>query len=180
MASQKTKRGAVRAYFESVVLTFAADECLIWPFAKSGNGRPQIKENGRCEVVSRLVCARVCGPAPSAEHQAAHSCGKGHRGCVNPRHLRWATPAENTADKKEHGTIPRGAKHPLARLTESQVAEIRALVGIERPTVTARRMGVSYRHLRKIVTNTRWAPKIRHSDAHLPFPSASGRSYEPS
>lgn len=52
--------------------------------------------------VHRLVCIRRHGPPPTDDLEAAHSCG--NAGCVNPRHIRWATRFENAADKKLHGT----------------------------------------------------------------------------
>lgn len=67
--------------------------------------------DGRTHTVSRLVCEYINGKAPSPEHEAAHNCGKGHEGCVNPLHMRWATRAENFSDKVIHGTSMRGKLH---------------------------------------------------------------------
>jgi hypothetical protein len=75
------------------------------------------------------MCERKHGPAPTLDHEAAHSCGKGHEGCINPHHLDWKTPAENQADKLTHGTHRRGERCPTAKLTEKDVREIRALQG---------------------------------------------------
>jgi hypothetical protein len=41
--------------------------------------------------------------------------------------LRWDTRKNNHADKKRHGTLPIGVKHPLAKLTAGKVKQIRAL-----------------------------------------------------
>jgi hypothetical protein len=48
----------------------------------------------------------------------------------NPRNnkasnLRWDTISSNNLDKREHGTDMRGAKHPLAFLTDEDVLAIR-------------------------------------------------------
>ena len=55
---------------------------------------------------------------------ACHSCKK-NTGCVNPEHLDWDTPAQNTADRKRDGTECYGEKHGRAKLTEANVLEIR-------------------------------------------------------
>jgi hypothetical protein len=72
------------------------------------------------------MCILAHGEPPFEGAQAAHSCGKGHEGCVNPQHLSWKTAKANTADKYDHGTILRGEANPLAKLTDEQVIAIRA------------------------------------------------------
>src|SRR5690606_12175061 len=74
--------------------------CLKWPFGRSGHGYAgQATVDGVREAAYRHMCRLAHGNSPSSEHQAAHSCGKGHEGCINPNHLRWATPAENQSDR---------------------------------------------------------------------------------
>jgi hypothetical protein len=60
----------------------------------------------------RLVLEAFVGPCPPG-HECAH--GDGNPG--NPRltNLRWATPTENHADKKLHGTDNGGARNPMSR-----------------------------------------------------------------
>lgn len=105
------------------------DECLKWPFATGWDGRGRIA-NKNFPQAHRLMCYLRYGDAPSDVHEAAHSCGKGHEGCVNPNHLRWATPVENAADKEVHGTQRRGEEHHTSKLTAFQVALIREMEGL--------------------------------------------------
>jgi hypothetical protein len=105
---------------------FEGDECLAWPFARHTDGSAAIGSRYSRQG-ARLMCALAHGEPPLPSYQAAHKCGKGHRGCVNPRHLRWASPHENTWDKEAHGTMLRGASHPNAKLSEHQVRAIRLL-----------------------------------------------------
>ncbi len=73
--------------------------------------------------VNILVCAAWHGPRPSRDHHAAHWDGDSLNN--HPCNLRWATRAENEADKLRHGRSNRGERHPLSKLTTDNVLEIR-------------------------------------------------------
>lgn len=118
--------GAAMVFLETTVIPFEGDECLIWPYGRDGGGYGKVVHNGRPRNAHRVACEIVHGLPPTPKHEAAHSCGKGHEGCVNPRHLEWKTRKENHADKLAHGTHSRGERHGAAKLTAAQVLEIRA------------------------------------------------------
>jgi len=89
-----------------------------------------------------------------------HKCGNGW--CVNPAHLYEGTQKQNIADKLLHGTDNRGVKHPLARLTEDDVREIRRLIaeGRMKQVRIAERFGV-----RPVtITNIKQRKTWRHLD----------------
>lgn len=152
-----TPKNGKRAFFDSVVLPCTAEDCLIWPFPFPRNARPHMNRDGRTVSVSRFVCELIYGPAPSPTHQAAHSCGKGDKGCVNPKHLRWATPRENCADMLDHGTRLCGELHPSAKLSEADVLAIRKFKGkMTRPAI-ARMFGVSRAAIDRIFSGRAWA-----------------------
>lgn len=100
----RTEVGEPERYIREVALTHGGGDCLIWPYSRKTDGAAQINLGGRSVIVARMVCEEVNGPPPTPAHQAAHSCGKGHLGCITPQHLRWATQVENEADKLIHGT----------------------------------------------------------------------------
>lgn len=106
LAPPATPAGAPVAFLRRIVAAPRVDECIIWPFAtnepKPGLLYGQVIFEGRVTSANNAVCCIAYGPAPSPEHEAAHSCGKSL--CVNPGHVRWATPKENEADKVDHGT----------------------------------------------------------------------------
>src|SRR6185312_1870651 len=62
------------------------DACMPWPFSKDGRvGRGGLTYRGKSYWAHRLMCELAHGAPPTPKHQAAHNCGKGHYGCVNPK-----------------------------------------------------------------------------------------------
>jgi hypothetical protein len=135
---------------------YVGDGCLTWPFYMHSRGFTQIRIAGKKRNVSNLMCELAHGPAPTPKHQAAHSCGNAHNGCIHPGHLRWATQAENEADKKIHGTVPLGEKHGRAVLTEALVLEIRSLEGRLSWRNLALRFGIGKRTVHQIIKRETW------------------------
>lgn len=136
-------RGEAQRYYEEVVLPYKGDDCLKWPYNTHKNGYGFISRKNKIRSVHIYVCMSVYGPRPSKKHVVAHSCGNGTKGCVNPNHLRWATYKENSADTLLHGRSNRGQRCGTNKLTESQVREIRALLGTMSQYAIAERYGVS-------------------------------------
>ncbi|MCZ0964602.1 hypothetical protein, partial [Paracoccus benzoatiresistens] len=74
------------------------NECLIWPFAAGDRKRGVLTYGGKVMSAPKAMCLAAHGEPPTAKHESAHSCGKGHLGCVHPGHLSWKTRKENRAD----------------------------------------------------------------------------------
>lgn len=115
-------------FIRDVAVAFQCDDCLPWPYARNNMGYGKLRIGKRDVLAHRLVCQIAHGSAPTFRHVVAHSCGKGHEGCVNPRHLRWATQKENRADQVAHGTAPRGDKQGAHKLSWQIVRAIRQRV----------------------------------------------------
>lgn len=122
------------------------EDCLLWPFARNLKGYAKIGDIG----AYRVMCELTNGPAPSPEHEAAHNCGHGTDACVHPKHLRWATRQENSADRIEHGTFPIGEGWYNAKLSASDVAQIRDLRGKMKQADIADMFGTSQSHVGRI------------------------------
>ena len=101
--------------------------------------------------VHRLVCEAFHGSAPDG-HEAAHN--DGIRTNCDESNLRWATPADNTADKNRHGAMLRGEAHPRAKLTESQVKNSRS--SHRSCSALARYMGVHPSVIKNIRSGKIW------------------------
>lgn len=142
-------RGKSQAFLERAI-AYEGDECLLWPYGRHSQGYGLVVKGGKQYRVHTLVCEARHGPSPSSVHEVAHGCGNGHLGCVTPRHLRWATRAENVDDKVRHGRASRG-------LTKEQALAIYArAVGGERYADIAASFGVHWRTVAGIKRGETW------------------------
>ena len=151
------------SFIKNIALPYKENDCLIWPFHKNknrggrGEGYAMLWHNGKNKRACRLICEMVYGAPPEKEYDAAHSCGKGDYGCVNPKHLRWATKSENQNDQILHGTRIYGEKHPLSKLTEKDVIEIRQLREHLYQSQIAKIFGIGERHVGMIQRKQKWS-----------------------
>lgn len=152
-----TSPGEPMRFIHEVALHHTGEECLTWPFGKKQGARGQILVDGKRAVVSRYICELAHGAPPTPEHEAAHRCGKAHKGCIAPEHLSWKTPVENAADKIIHGTHPRGERCVNAKLTEVAVREILAMKGNEKQINLAGKFAVSRETISRIQAGRSWA-----------------------
>lgn len=150
----RTSPGSLMAFIDRAVAYVGAD-CLVWPY-RTTQGYGLVEFGGIAKYAHRLVLERTSGPPPAAGMQAAHAPLICHnRACVNPAHLRWATPTENHADRVADGTHLRGETSPSSKLTESDVLAIR---DDGRPhRVVAATYGVSESNIRMIRARKSWA-----------------------
>jgi len=123
------------------------DACLIWPYARDAAGYGP----------SREMCRMAHGEPPTPEHQSAHSCGNGDKGCVHPEHLRWATRLENQREMIEHGRSNRGEKSPMTHLTDSDVRKIRRLKGLMSQRAIASQFDVCHQTVGNIHSGKTWS-----------------------
>ncbi|WP_293921105.1 HNH endonuclease [Sphingobium sp. UBA5915] len=105
--------------------------------------------------VHRIILTAFCGAEPFDGAVAAHN--DGIRSNCQLTNLRWATPIENQADRKRHGTHICGADVFGAKLTDERVREIRALIakGYRGPQI-AKSFGVSVSTIHLIRNNRIW------------------------
>jgi len=151
----RSLRGDGLRFLQHVIEHESGDECIVWPFARNLNGYGAAWHRGRQTMAHRLACLLAHGEPPNPSLHAAHSCNNGHGGCVNPRHLRWATPTENMADMLLHGVRPLGEMCGAAKLKTSDVLAIRAACDVS-DELLAKQYGVSKLHVRRVKRRQTW------------------------
>lgn len=125
------------------------DDCLTFPYCLP-NGYGNVSVGGKTKYAHRLMCEIIHGAPPTLQHYATHSCGNGHRGCVNPKHLRWKTPSENQLERAEHG------RWTGPKLSYEQKLIIRDLQGLVSQEELALRFGVHRTAISKVIIRRSW------------------------
>jgi len=150
----RASRGARLSWLQENIKR-SSDECFAPEFLPT-QGYWTFQLGGKAFSAHRWVCETVHGSPPTNRHHAAHSCGNGRLGCVNPKHLYWATPKENNADKRVHGTWQIGEKAPSAKLSAEDVLAIRRLEGQEPRKSLAVIFGVSVSAIDSVINGKTW------------------------
>jgi hypothetical protein len=134
--------------------------CWLWANAVNEHGygvmRPAGKRTGP-GVKAHRVSAELAG-MDIRGRVVRHRCD--NPPCVNPAHLIPGTQADNARDRVERGRSNTGSINGQAKLTDSQVLEIRAKLaqgipgkalaaeyGISEPTISVIRNAKGWRHL---------------------------------
>lgn len=140
---------------------YDADFCLLFPFYRDPNGYGQFGYLGKMHYAHRFMCELVHGSPPPG-HEAAHSCGNGHLGCANPKHLSWKTRSANRQDSTAHGMGVRNHTNNRRKLTEEQLQQIHALKGKKTQVQIGEMFGISAQSVRSIFTGNMYAgePKV--------------------
>lgn len=115
-----------------------------------------LRQEGREKqmAVHTAVALGFIGEPPTPRHEIAH--GDGNPLNAELSNLRWATHAENEADKAFHGTLMRGETHPSARLSDADVERIRELrIAGRTYTEIAHDHGISRAHACRIARGSR-------------------------
>jgi len=119
--------------------------CWIWQRSRFPNGYGSVSLHGKLMNAHRLAYYAWRGE-PAAGMDVCHHCDV--RACCNPEHLFVGTRKDNMDDCTRKGRkvgppLHIGERHPMARLSNAQVTEIRSLraSGVPRREI-ARRFGV--------------------------------------
>src|SRR5262245_32169113 len=144
------RRGCLPCRVWSKVDARGPDECWDWTGARTSNGYGLIRVGGQKRNAHAVVLELVTDEAANGPCGPHGPCDRPI--CVNPRHLRWGSNADNVADRVERErsatgdrsgarlhpeAMPRGERHGLAKLTADLVRELRR----------QRAEGVSWRRL---------------------------------
>lgn len=133
-----------------------ANGCWLWQGAISDNGYGTIYTGSRYRRVHRVSYETFVGLIPPGKN-ICHRCDVRH--CINPDHLFAGTQVENLADAKRKGRHTHGDSHPMVRLSEADIKQIRAIysAGKRNQYELASDFGVRQQTISKIVTGARWS-----------------------
>lgn len=121
----------------------------------NGYGRFCIKK-GEYVSAHRFALHLATGTPLETKLLACHICD--NRKCVNPAHLYWGTPLENSLDCRQRNRLATGSKNGNAKLNEAQVLEIRELIESKQYTYNqiAARYNVSRACITKVARKLFW------------------------
>lgn len=105
--------------------------------------------------VHRLVADAFLAASKFEGAEVAHFDGDAANCCAS--NLRWATHAENEADKLRHGTDARGTRNGSSKLTADAVALIRDPKASGSATQAAQTFGISWGSVYRIRRRERWS-----------------------
>ena len=106
------------------------------------------------QLVAVLVLETFVGPRPKGYYACHGVKGKSNNSLKN---VYWATPKQNSADTKRDGTMLIGEKHPMSKLSNQDVSEIKRLAQSHLSySEIARRFDVSSSNISMIVHGKRW------------------------
>ncbi len=148
----------LKARFWSYVDRRGSDECWPWKAGLFKGGYGQFRLGKHKVKAHRCAYELSAGPIPIGL-RALHRCD--NRPCCNPAHLYAGTDKDNARDRVERGGQARlrGESNPQAKLTATEIEEVRALAAAG--SVTYReigaRYGLHYNSVGRIVRRERWA-----------------------
>lgn len=116
-------RKSIRERFEEKFERLEEADCWLWKGATGGRGYGAFSLEGRSHAASRVSWMLYRGEIPEGL-DACHTCDTPL--CVNPNHLFLGTDKDNHDDCVKKGRDIAGEKTYNAKLTESDVREIRS------------------------------------------------------
>lgn len=159
-----TEVGAALRFMEAAVAS-VTDECIQFPFYRNSNGYGWMRYRGANKGSHVVAAIMAHGEKPTPKHEACHTCGNGHNGCVNPRHIYWGLRSDNVRDAYKHGTAfgrkhsPFGQSAYASKYPDALILEIRAALAAGETTASiSRRTGVSQSHVSRIKHGARPRP----------------------
>ena len=126
--------------------------CHLWLGGVDWRGYGMFWFDGRTGCATHYSLKRAGSPVPKGK-MALHSCDNTF--CVNDEHLFIGTAADNHADSRKKKRHCHGITHGMARLSEADVAAIRASPESDRKL--AARLGMNRSTISKIRLRKLWA-----------------------
>jgi hypothetical protein len=138
------------------------DTCWLWTGARHRDGYGRVWVHRREFYMAHRFAYELWVQKIPDGLQVLHRCDV--RNCVRPEHLFLGTNADNVADRVAKGRSSRGEHRPQAKLTESDVNEMRRLHSMGASTrKLARQFHLATSNVWRIVNGQSWAYRERNS-----------------
>ena len=130
---------------QALVYVRVTKTCWLFEGYRPSGKHGRIEYREQQIYIHRAIYAALHGPIPP-EMEICHTCDVGN--CIFPDHLFLGTYLDNINDMRRKGRgvdppIISGESHPLATLSDEDVAEVRRLAGRQKQRDIAARFGVS-------------------------------------
>jgi hypothetical protein len=149
----------IARFWSKVDVRPGMNECWEWRAAKTTAGYGKMKVSGVMYIASRLAWEIFNGRTLSDSLVARHACD--NPACCNPEHIQPGTQTQNMQDMVSRGRhrpagMP-GETNPRAKLTQSDVQEIRARIARGETNVSiARDYPVTHALISRIRQGSAW------------------------
>lgn len=143
------------SHFDDKIIPISESGCWVWTGTLTDTGYGEVKVSGIKSLAHRIAYTCAKGLIPEGM-MVRHSCDIPC--CVNPNHLSVGSQMDNMDDMKSRSRQSRGTHRPKAKLSDSDVVEIRRLIarGVPQSSI-ASRFGVSQPRISKINTGKIWS-----------------------
>ena len=146
--------GTLADRFASFVEITGSNDCITWPEgSRNENNYGVLSYRQKVQYAHRVSYEIHLEPIPEGM-VIRHKCD--NPPCVNPLHLELGTRFDNNRDAVERGRNAFGERSASAKLTDSQVREIRESAARVGQSNLARKYSVSPSTISEIVHRKRW------------------------
>lgn len=143
-------------FLSKVAVADQPGACWEWTGNKPDGRYGHFSVNMKTVKAHRWIYQTIHGEIPDGL-VVRHKCD--NPSCVRPTHLEIGTQSQNIRDKFDRGRAPnrQGEKHPLCKLREADVLEIRRLARLGHTQLDlSQRFGVKRGQIGKIVQRINW------------------------
>lgn len=123
-------------------------DCVLWKGAVNSSGYPVTWFNGKIAYAHRVVIGASKGEV------VMHTCDNPK--CVNPKHLKVGTHAENSADMVSKGRQAKGEQCAASKFSKDTIASVRNLKGVMSSRKVGKLFGMSKTNVLDVWNNKIW------------------------